>query len=100
LVFPRTVFDYYWYVSSISLFKISFRDVVEGSIEKPVKARLILVPKNIWELGKGLEDPRIDVDGDDIHILYTAVALSLKGIAPLQAYALLSSSLEEGGEDI
>jgi len=95
LVFPRTVFDYYWYVSSISLFKISFRDVVEGSIEKPVKARLILAPKNMWELGKGLEDPRIDVDGDDIHILYTAVAPSLKGIAPLQAYALLSSSLEE-----
>jgi len=94
-IFPRTVFDYYWYVSSISLIRIRIREFVEESFEKPVKARIILSPKNIWELGKGLEDPRVTYLDDKFHILYTAVAPSQREIIPLQAYAVLNSSLED-----
>ncbi|ABW00957.1 PH1107-like glycosidase [Caldivirga maquilingensis] len=70
LIFPRIIFDYLNYVSSIGLIELSIRDVVNGRVNKPVNARLIMWPRELWEF-RGCEDPRIIKHGDEYLILYT-----------------------------
>ncbi len=72
LIFPRLIFDYYTYTSSIGLFKIKLSDVLgrKGSLTKPIETRVILWPKNLWEF-RGCEDARVFRNGALYYILYT-----------------------------
>lgn len=70
LVFPRTLFDYYGYTSSICLFSVDVELLLSGRVEKPVQARVILWPKELWEF-KGCEDARIFASNDYLLLLYT-----------------------------
>jgi len=88
-IFPRLVFDYYQYSSSIGLISMNIEKVIEGKIEKPLKTRIILWPREPWEFGRGCEDPRVCLFNDSIYMLYTAA-----GKISRQAFAELSSSFE------
>ena len=57
LIFTRLVFDYYSYTSSIGVMAIDIEKVIDGRIEKPLKVKIILWPREIWEFGHGCEDP-------------------------------------------
>lgn len=75
LVFPRLVFDYYCYVSSIGVFELNIDSIInnENVIEGPHKVRIILYPTEPWEFLGGCEDPRIYLNGDKMYVLYTGV---------------------------
>ncbi len=95
LVFPRTIFDYYNYVSSIGLFELDIEDLLSRALGKPIRMRIIMSPRYIWELGRGTEDPRVVECEEKFRILYTAVARGLRGIHPLQGFAELGKDLSE-----
>lgn len=88
-VFPRLIFDYYCYVSSIGVFSIDIEKMVSGKILKPLKSRIILWPTGSQELWKGCEDPRVSLFKQNIYMLYTAS--SKKGSL---AFAELDLSIE------
>lgn len=69
-IFPRLIFDYYNYTSSIGMFKTSIEDILEGNFKKPIETEIIIWPREIWEF-LGCEDPRIFASNKDIIILYT-----------------------------
>lgn len=70
LVFPRFIFDYYKYVSSVGLARIDIEDLLSGNLETPVRSRIILWPQTIWEF-LGCEDPRAFMCNGTYYILYT-----------------------------
>ncbi|MCS7111963.1 MAG: hypothetical protein RMI45_00730 [Ignisphaera sp.] len=93
-VFPRIVFDYYWYVSSIGFFEVDVGSIIDGRLESSIDVELVLTPSESWEIYKGCEDPRIFIHNDVLYILYTAVGTSQGNpIIIRQAMALLNSSL-------
>lgn len=89
-IFPRLIFDYYWYVSSIGYFKIK----IEELVKKEFETKIIIWPGEKWELGKGVEDARVIKKGDEYHALHTSVSRRDGEILPLQGYTKLNSSLE------
>ena len=68
-IFPRLIFDYYNYTSSIGFFKISVEELLKESFEKPIEIEIMLWPKEIWEF-LGCEDPRVFAN-ENIILLYT-----------------------------
>ncbi|MGC9068328.1 MAG: glycosidase [Thermoprotei archaeon] len=93
-VFPRIVFDYYWYVSSIGYFTISVNDLNDGELTNSlIKTRLVIWPEYQWEIAKGIEDPRVMKVNDRYHVLHTSVAFSKNGFLPLQGYTILDHNL-------
>jgi len=88
-VFPRLIFDYYTYTSSIGVFKLNVEDLINGEVNLPVHARIILWPKMLWEF-RGCEDARVFKADNDLIILYTGYGyLSENGrlnTAIVQAY--------------
>lgn len=70
LVFPRTVFDYYNYTSSICLFSVDVERLLSGTLEKPVRASVVLWPRELWEF-RGCEDARVSTLGEALLMLYT-----------------------------
>jgi len=70
-IFPRLIFDYYSYVSSIGVATVNIEKVINGEIEKPLKVKIILWPEKIWEFGHGCEDPRFFLFDNTIYMLYT-----------------------------
>lgn len=70
-IFPRMIFDYYTYNSSIGVFSLDIEDVLEGKIPEKFDTRIILWGDSIWEFGHGVEDPRIWKYNDKIYMLYT-----------------------------
>ena len=71
LVFPRLVFDYYTYNSSVGVFELDMEEVIQGRIKAPLETEIVLWPEKIWEFGHGCEDPRVTTVGESIYILYT-----------------------------
>ena len=71
LIFPRLVFDYHNYVSSVGIIAMDIEKVIEGEIEKPLKTKIILWPRELWEFGRGCEDPRVSSTDGSIYMLYT-----------------------------
>ena len=71
LVFPRLVFDYYTYNSSVGVFALDIEEVIQGRINTPLETEIILWPEKIWEFGHGCEDPRVTTVGESIYMLYT-----------------------------
>ncbi len=78
LLFPRLIFDYYKYVSSVGLAELDMNDVLEGTVETPLGTRIILWPQKLWEF-LGSEDPRVFKQGDDVYILYTGKGYYIEG---------------------
>ncbi|MCK4245792.1 hypothetical protein KAX14_00990, partial [Candidatus Bipolaricaulota bacterium] len=73
LVFPRLIFDYYAYTSSVGMFELAIDDLLQGRIPKPLHTRILLWPTEPWEFGPGCEDPRVALWNEEIYILYTGV---------------------------
>lgn len=96
LIFPRMVFDYLNYTSSIGLIRLRISDVVNGNVAKPIEAKLIMWPRELWEF-RGCEDPRIIKHGDQYLMLYTGWGYYYEGneLRPRahQAFAVLDSDL-------
>lgn len=69
-IFPRIIFDYYKYTSSVGVFSMDLKDVMKGNIRKPLETEIILWPQELWEF-LGCEDPRVCMVDDDLYILYT-----------------------------
>ena len=96
LVFPRLIFDYYTYTSSVGMFELSIGDVLQGQIPTPLHTRILLWPAEPWEFGPGCEDPRVAVWDEEIYILYTGAGQREveKGleIKPVQGIAKFSPS--------
>jgi len=92
-IFPRMVFDYYWYVSSIGFFEVDIDSILQGGVSDPIDVRLIVTPSESWEIYKGCEDPRVSIHNDMLYILYTAVGIDQRSsIIIRQALALLKNS--------
>ncbi|MCK4255608.1 glycosidase [candidate division WOR-3 bacterium] len=89
LIFPRLVFDYRQYSSSVGVNSMNIKKVIEGEVEKPLKTRIILWPKEPWEFSRGCEDPRVCLFNNSIYMLYTAA-----GKIGRQAFAELNPSFE------
>ncbi len=70
VVFPRIVFDYYQYVSSIGVFKIPVEDVLAGEIPERIETRIVVWPTSLWEF-LGCEDARAFKKDDRFLLLYT-----------------------------
>ncbi|MBU4444900.1 glycosidase [bacterium] len=92
-IFPRLIFDYYCYVSSIGEFSIDIEKVISGKIDKPLKTRINIWGDEPWEFGQGCEDPRVCMFNDNLYVLYTAVD-KRDGKKDLQALAELDLSLK------
>jgi len=97
LVFPRLIFDYYWYISSVGIFTLKISELMERHnlyTDKVYHTRIILYPTERWEL-VGCEDPRVVLCNGKYHILYTAREItSLEGhYRSIQGYAVLDSKL-------
>lgn len=69
-IFPRLIFDYWKYTSSIGYFKIEVEEILDRSFETPIDTRIILWPQYLWEF-LGTEDPRVHLFEDKLYILYT-----------------------------
>jgi len=98
LVFPRLVFDYYGYTSSIGLFEVDVEELLSRSLSKPVKARILLWPRELWEF-KGCEDARASELGGRIQLLYTGYGYHPRGreleLKWVQGFAELDEGLRE-----
>jgi len=94
VMFPRLIFDYYMYSSSIGVTeKILLDDLLEGKFKRPLSTRIILWPKYNWDLN-GCEDARVHRLNDEVLLLYTAYGFHRVGEAnfirkPLLALAVL-----------
>ena len=75
-IFPRLVFDYYKYTSSIGHFKISAQELVEGDLPDVIDVEIIMWPKSREDL-LGVEDPRVHLVNNEIWMLYTAKGFDL-----------------------
>ena len=95
LIFPRLIFDYLNYTSSIGAFKVNADDLVEGRVNS-VEARILIWPRELWEF-RGCEDPRIFKRGGEYLVLYTGWGYYLDGggLKPraVQALARLNTDL-------
>lgn len=96
MLFPRIIFDYLNYTSSIGLIKLSISDVANGIINKPINAKLIMWPRELWEF-RGCEDPRVTKHGDGYLMLYTGWGYYISGndLKPraVQALAIMDNEL-------
>jgi len=72
-LFPRLVFDYYSYASSIGLCELEAGALRSGEIPRPLRTRILLWPQYLWEAVRGCEDARVLPVEDGFWILYTGV---------------------------
>lgn len=91
LVFPRMIFDYYGYTSSIGLFSVNVERLLSGEVEKPLPTEIVLWPRELWEF-RGCEDARAFAHDGLLLLLYTgfgyhhsAGGLELKWVQGLAA---------------
>ncbi|KYH38172.1 MAG: glycosidase [Candidatus Bathyarchaeota archaeon B23] len=71
-IFPRCIFEYYNYSSSIAHFTLDVGEVLEGGGEGPLRVELILWPRELWD-SRGCEDARLYEGGGRLLLLYTGV---------------------------
>ncbi|MCD6540736.1 hypothetical protein J7K76_02750 [Candidatus Bipolaricaulota bacterium] len=72
-IFPRLVFDYYSYTSSIGVVSLGIEELLSGEFARPLRARIVLWPQTRWEAVKGCEDPRVTFADGHFRVLYTGV---------------------------
>ncbi|WP_052883775.1 glycoside hydrolase family 130 protein [Infirmifilum uzonense] len=90
-VYPRIVFDYYWYVSSIGVFSLDIQASLEGLLPEEIPTRIVIYPSRKEDM-RGCEDPRVQELDSKTYILYTAVEPSPGGVEARQAIAVLEDS--------
>ncbi len=97
LIFPRLVFDYYSYTSSVGLFQLPVEELLEPIPDKTYLTTIVLWPQQGWEVDRGCEDPRVFPMERGFRILYTGVGRLEDGDRPgmraLLAYAELDGNL-------
>lgn len=76
-VFPRLIFDYYTYTSSIGRFSIDVESLINNDLDLPVEADIVIWPKLLWEF-RGCEDPRVFKHGENMLMLYTGYGYFLE----------------------
>ena len=91
-VFPRLIFDYYKYVSSIGVFELDIESVLNGDVPKPIETRIVLWPQSIWEF-LGVEDPRTLLRDGEVYVLYTGKGYYLGRLSPSDYVTQLSRLL-------
>ncbi|ACR79687.1 MULTISPECIES: glycosidase PH1107-related [Kosmotoga] len=69
-VFPRLIFDYYKYTSSVGAISLDIEKVIKGKINQPIETEIILWPQHLWEF-LGCEDARVSLNDDNLYMLYT-----------------------------
>lgn len=99
-VFPRLVFDYYCYCSSVGVFALDVERVVEGrlALEEPLETRIVLWPQEPWEFGHGCEDARA-FEGPDggLGLLYTGSKHYTQDGQLVKKSVLALAEFDEGG---
>ncbi len=70
LIFPRLIFDFYVYASSVGVTKVKVNELIQGDFERPLRTKLILWPTFVWEQ-RGTEDPRAFDYNGKVALLYT-----------------------------
>jgi predicted GH43/DUF377 family glycosyl hydrolase len=76
-VFPRLIFDYYTYTSSIGRFSINVESLINGGLSLPVETDIVMWPKLLWEF-RGCEDPRVFKQDGKMLMLYTGYGYFLE----------------------
>jgi len=92
-LFPRFIFDYYDYVSSIGLTKLSKERLDKPCCSK-LPSKIIIYPTTVHEIKRGAEDPRAHEFRGDFLVFYTAVGVRDDGLWPKQGVAIVS---KDGG---
>ena len=77
LIFPRIIFDYYKYVSSIGFTEIDIEKILNNELNLPLDLKILAWPKELWEF-LGCEDPRATYNNGKIYLLYTGKGYYLK----------------------
>ncbi len=77
-LFPRFIFDYYKYTSSVGLAVVNVEELFEGKLGTPFKSQIILWPQHLWEF-LGCEDARALSLGEQVLLLYTGKGLYRQG---------------------
>ena len=72
-IFPRLIFDYYSYTSSVGVFEVPVEDLLAGEVRSPLSTKIVLWPEKVWEAVKGCEDPRVCPGRGGFYVLYTGV---------------------------
>jgi len=71
-IYARTVFGYYRYISSITLFEIPIEEVLDGSFAKRrFRAKLVVYPSSRYDMW-GTEDPRVNPVSNGVAMVYVA----------------------------
>ena len=78
LIFPRFIFDYYKYVSSVGLICLDIEELLGGDVATPIKSRVLLWPVKLWEF-LGCEDPRVFRAYGSYYMFYTGKGYFLEG---------------------
>ena len=78
LIFPRFIFDYYKYVSSVGLIRLDIEELLSGDVATPIKSRVLLWPVKLWEF-LGCEDPRVFRAYGSYYMFYTGKGYFLEG---------------------
>jgi len=73
LVFPRLVFDYHSYTSSVGMFEVPVEELLEPLTGRKFPTTIVLWPQRGWEVDRGCEDPRVSLKPNGFRILYTGV---------------------------
>jgi len=86
LIYPRLIFEYYWYASSIGLLELKPESLLRQEELGEVPVKVILYPSGPEDL-RGCEDPRVQRIGGRNLMLYTSVSPSESGVEPRQSVA-------------
>ena len=78
LIFPRFIFDYYKYVSSVGMIRVNIEKLLSSDVETPIESKIILWPVNLWEF-LGCEDPRAFRAYGSYYMFYTGKGYFLEG---------------------
>ena len=78
LIFPRFIFDYYKYVSSVGMIRVNIEKLLSSDVETPIESKIILWPVNLWEF-LGCEDPRAFRAYGSYYMFYTSKGYFLEG---------------------
>ena len=93
-IFPRLIFEFYNYVSSVGVTSVRMEDLLAGQVGRtPLPTRIVLWPKNPWER-LGCEDPRVLKLPDKWLVLYCGKGLYELGGQPVKTDALALAEMD------